>query len=127
MIRETGLKLLRYGLTAGTAAIVDAGGFAILIGLGFSPAPSAVSSFVVAVLVNYWLSSRYVFGDVRSIPGFALFFAVALLGLSVNVGVTLIAIYQFGVMPILGKILGIGIAFLVNFALNLRIVFRKGS
>jgi putative flippase GtrA len=127
MIRETGLKLLRYGLTAGTAAIVDAGGFAILIGLGFGPAPSAVSSFGVAVLVNYWLSSRYVFGDVRSVQGFALFCAVALIGLSVNVGVTLIAIYQFAVMPILGKILGIGIAFLVNFALNLRIVFRKRS
>ena len=124
-MRETGLKLLRYGLTAGTAAIVDAGGFAILIGAGIGPATSAVSSFCAAVLVNYWLSSRFVFGGARSARGFVLFFAVALLGLSVNVGVTLLAIYQFGQVPIVGKILGIGTAFLVNFALNLGIVFRK--
>ena len=57
----------------------------------------------------------------------SILFAVALLGLSVNVGITLLAIYRFGAMPILGKILGIGIAFLVNFALNLGIVFRGRS
>ncbi len=122
-MRDTLVKLLRYGVTGGIAAIVDAGGFALLIGLGIAAAGTA--SFCVAALVNYLLSSRFVFASGRSAQGFALFFVTALLGLAVNLGVTLAGVYLAGLPPLLAKIAGIGTAFLVNFALNLRFVFRS--
>jgi len=123
-MRETLVKLLRYGVTGGTAAIVDAGGFALLIVLGLGIAMAGTASFCVAALVNYLLSSRFVFASGRSAQGFALFFVMALIGLAINLGVTLAGVYLVGLPPILAKIAGIGTAFLVNFALNLRFVFR---
>jgi putative flippase GtrA len=64
-----------------------------------------------------------VFARSASAPGFALFFVAALIGLSVNLGVTLAGVYLAGLPPIVG----IGTAFLVNFALNLLVVFRPSA
>ena len=123
-MRGTLVKLLRYGVTGGIAAIVDAGGFALLIALGLGIAAAGTMSFCVAALVNYLLSSRFVFASGRSAQGFALFFVIALLGLTINLGVTLAGVYLAGLPPVLAKIGGIGTAFLIDFALNLRFVFR---
>jgi putative flippase GtrA len=120
-------KLFRYFLTAGTAAIVDVGGFAVLC---FTPIPiaaSAVSSFCVATVVNFLLTSRYVFNQTPTVRGFGLFFVAAVGGLLVNVSVTLVGSLFFGIAPVLAKIVGVGTAFLLNFWLNLRIVFRAHS
>jgi putative flippase GtrA len=120
-------KLARYFFTAGTAAIVDVGGFALLC---FTPIPiaaSAVTSFCLATVVNYLLSSRFVFNQAPTMRGFGLFFVAALGGLLVNVSVTLVGSLYLGIVPVLAKILGVGTAFLVNFWINLRIVFRTPS
>ena len=90
-----------------------------------SDRPSAVTSFCVATVVNYLLSSRYVFHQSPTLRGFGLFFVAAVGGLVVNVSVTLAGSWYFGVAPLLAKIVGVGSAFLVNFWLNLRIVFRR--
>ena len=121
------VKLMGYGVTGGIAAIVDAGGFALLLRAGFSIAAAGTASFCIAAVVNYALSSRFVFAGRASAPGFALFFVVALIGLAVNLGVTLAGVYWLGLPPLPAKIAGIGVAFLVNFALNLRIVFRRSA
>lgn len=120
-------KLVRYFFTAGTAAVVDVGGFALL---RLTPAPlavSAVMSFCAATVVNYLLSSRYAFNRMATLRGFGVFFIAAVGGLMVNVSTTLIGSLYFGVTPVLAKLIGVGTAFLVNFWLNLRIVFRTGS
>ena len=96
----------------------------LLIALGLGIAAAGTMSFCVAALVNYLLSSRFVFASGRSAQGFALFFVIALLGLTINLGVTLAGVYLAGLPPVLAKIGGIGTAFLINFALNLRFVFR---
>lgn len=121
------IKLLRYFFTAGTAAIVDVGGFALLC---FTPIPiaaSAVASFCLATVVNYVLTSRCVFNRAPSVRGFGLFFVAAVGGLMVNVSVTLVGSLYLGIAPVLAKIVGVGTAFLLNFWLNLRIVFRTSS
>ncbi|HLG46684.1 MAG TPA: GtrA family protein [Reyranella sp.] len=123
-MRSTLSKLLRYGVTGGIAAIVDAGGFALLLAAGLAVAAAGTLSFCIAALVNYGLSSRFVFARSATPQGFVLFFVAALIGLSVNLGVTLAGVYLAGLVPIVAKIVGIGTAFLVNFALNLLIVFR---
>jgi putative flippase GtrA len=117
-------KLLGYGVTGGIAAIVDAGGFALLLRAGLGVAAAGTASFCAAAIVNYALSSRFVFAGRATAQGFALFFVVALIGLAVNLGITLAGVYWLDLPPLLAKIAGIGVAFLVNFALNLRVVFR---
>jgi putative flippase GtrA len=54
-----------------------------------------------------------------------IFFLTALIGLTVNVGVTLAGVWVLGLFPPLAKMLGIGTAFLVNFSLNAGVVFRN--
>jgi len=119
--------LFRYFLTAGTAAVVDVGGFALLCLTPVPIAAAAVSSFCLATVVNFMLTSRYVFNQTPTARGFGLFFVTAVGGLLVNVSVTLIGSMLFGVVPVLAKIFGVGTAFLLNFWLNLRIVFRPPS
>jgi putative flippase GtrA len=120
-------KLFRYFLTAGVAALVDVGGFAILCITPIPIAASAVISFCLATVVNFLLTGRYVFSQSPTIRGFGLFFVTALGGLLVNVTTTLVGSLYFGIAPVLAKIVGVGTAFLINFWLNLRVVFRASS
>src|SRR5579885_1733446 len=73
-------KLLRYGVTGGIAAIVDAGGFALLLKAGLAGWAAGTLSSCIAALVNYGLSSRFVFARSATPQGFALFFVTALIG-----------------------------------------------
>jgi putative flippase GtrA len=120
-------KLFRYFFTAGAAAVVDVGGFAILCSMRVPIPVSAVTSFCLAAVVNFLLSSRFVFHRAPTLQGFGLFFVAALGGLLVNVSVTLVGSLYLGIAPVLAKLLGVGTAFLVNFWLNLRVVFRMPS
>ncbi len=117
-------KLFRYFLTAGAASIVDVGGFALLCLTSLPIAACATSSFCVAAVVNYLLSSRLAFQVSPTLRGFGLFLVAAAGGLLVHVSVTLLGTAYFALAPVLAKILGVGTAFLVNFWVNLRVVFR---
>lgn len=117
-------KLLQYGVTGGIAAVVDAGGFMLLVNAKLSIAVASCLSFCVAALVNYSLTSRFVFNREASFRGLAAFTAAALIGLTVNIGVTLLAVFTAGLPPLAAKLTGIGTAFMVNFLINLRVVFH---
>ena len=58
-------KFLRYAVTGGSAAIVDAGGFALLVQTGMALAPAAVTSFCVAAVVNFWLTADSFLANAR--------------------------------------------------------------
>jgi putative flippase GtrA len=125
MISSRTLKtLFRYVLTGGTAAIVDVSVFAALHRVGVPIAGAASASFCLAAIVNYTLTSIFVFKTPLSPRGFALFFGVALLGMSINVGVTVAGSAVTPLGPILSKVTGIGVAFLFNFWLNSTFVFK---
>lgn len=126
-MRNLVTKLVRYGMTGGIAAIVDAGGFELLVRAGAGIAAGGTASFCIAACVNYWLTSRFVFGRGKTAAGFAFFFVFALVGLAVNMGITLAGVLWLDLAPIVAKVLGIGTAFLINFALNAGIVFRQSS
>ncbi len=126
-MRGTHIKLLLYFFTAGAAAVVDVGGFAVLCSTAMPIAVAAVTSFCLATVVNYLLTSRWVFERAPTLQGYGLFFVAAVGGLLVNVSVTLVGSLYLGVAPLLAKIVGVGAAFLVNFWLNSRIVFRAPS
>lgn len=126
-MRDVVSKFLRYGVTGGVAAVVDAGGFALLLTLKLSIFAAGCLSFGTAALVNYSLTSRFVFNREATLRGLAAFTAAALIGLAVNVGVTLLGTFALGFPPVAAKLMGIAIAFVVNFLINLRVVFSVGS
>ena len=118
------LKFLRYTMTGGAAAIVDLIGFRILLALGTPIASAAVLSWLIAAIVNYSLTSRVVFNRTASAGHGVFFILVAAIGMGVNVSVTLFCATQIGIDPTLSKFIGIGVAFILNFGLNVLIVFK---
>lgn len=126
-VRMTGLynKFFRFILTGSVAAVVDIGGFALLSHLGIPITVSAVTSFCLAVVANYLMASHFTFKQPPTISRFMLFFMAALGGLVINVTATVVGSAYLGIAPVLAKILGAGIALLLNFWMSLRVVFRS--
>ena len=120
-------KIVKYAGTAGVAAIVDVGLFWGLSALAISLTIAAVVSFLVASVVNYLLTARYVFRSPISLMNYGWFLSAASLGFAVNVGVTLYFSHVIGVFPPLAKVVAVGVAFFANFALNSVFVFRRSK
>ncbi len=116
---------LRYLVVVGSAAIIDLGGFVLLVASGAAVPVAAALSFLVAAAYNYLLISRIVFRQRSQMGRFGLFLAVGLFGLFVNTGVTWMA-SAFGIPHLFAKGAGIGVAFLFNTALNICVVFGPG-
>jgi putative flippase GtrA len=95
------------------------------LGAKFAIAPAAATIFCVAAVANFRLTTRFVFRQQATARGFALFLIAALIGLGVNLSVTPAGIAVLGLPPIAAKIGGIWTAFMLNFALNVGIVFRN--
>jgi putative flippase GtrA len=120
-------KFARYFATGGSAAIVDAGGFDLLQKLGLATLPAAVVSYAVATIVNFQFTARFVFAQKATARGYLTFLSAALVGMIVNVGVTLFTARLLGCPPVVAKIIGIGTAFSINFMLNVFVVFRDNE
>lgn len=118
------MRVLRYAMTGGAAAVVDLGGFVLLQALGLPLAPAAAMSFGVAALVNFALTARFVFGAAPTRRRLAGFLLGALVGLGVNTSVTVLAAGLLGLPGWAAKAAGIGVAFGVNYLVNARLVFR---
>src|ERR1700739_2653535 len=89
---QTAGRFRRYILTGATAAVVDVTIFNMLhAGAGLSIVLAATCSFCVAAVVNYALCSIFVFSHALSLRQLARFFAIAVVGMTVNVGVTGVA------------------------------------
>ena len=116
-------RLVRYGMTAGTAAVVDLGLFSILCPIYLPVAAAATFSFVCAAIVNYVLTTIFVFDEKFGAGRFMKFLAFATVGLMFNVCVTILVAGATSAPLPLAKAIGIGTAFLFNFWLNLAFVF----
>jgi putative flippase GtrA len=119
------IKFIRYFFTGGFGAVIDAGSFAIFHEIGIELFPAAASSFSLGAIVNFLLSSRFVFRQSATGKKFLIFFLAALIGLVINVYTTLSVITYFQIDARLAKIAGIAAAFFINFLINLFIVFRQ--
>jgi len=122
-------QVATYALTAGMAAVTDVGGFLALLRLGWWIEPAAALSFLLATVVNYLLSARFVFRHPPSARHYLRFLSVATLGFAVNTGITVGAIRLLETPSWLAKVAAIAIAFFVNYTLAVRFVFgadKKG-
>ena len=79
-----------------------------------------------AAIILYEIVARYAFGARPAAARYPAFLAGSLAGLGMNVGVTGLGAAS-GLPPLLAKLVGIGTAFVVNFALNVLVVFPRGG
>lgn len=121
LLRQAGA----YAVVGGMAAVVDIGLFSVLVGPTGQVLASAVMSFLVAAVVNYLLSSAWVYRrNWRSWRRALAFLLFATVGLCVNAGVTLGLVSAFGLPPTLAKTGGVAVAFGANFLMNTFVVFQ---
>lgn len=118
-------KFMRYIVTGGLAAVVDVTGFYLFISASFPVFLAAAMSFFVAAVVNYNLTARFVFGADAGGRRFFAFLVGALIGLGINVSVTVALTTVVMMPPVLAKIGGIGVAFVLNFLINSYFVFAR--
>ena len=121
------MKLARYFLVGGTAAIVDFSLFAVLFTLSNAWFESAAVSFIVATFVNYCLSVRYVFqSGVRFTTGheIVLVFLVSGIGLILNQFMLWFLYREAGLNIWLSKIVATGAVFTWNFTGRNFFIFR---
>ena len=124
-LKRTLSQLFRYGMTGGAAAVVDLGLFSALCPVALPVAPAATVSFLCAAVVNYVLTTMFVFKATFGARAFVKFLAFATVGLILNVTITvLVANLSSAPLPV-AKAVGIGTAFLFNFWLNAVFVFGQ--
>jgi putative flippase GtrA len=123
------LKIARYFLVGGLAALVDILLFAVLVkGFDFGWLGSAAFSFCVATLVNYVLSVRHVFeSGVRfgKRHEMVLVFAVSAIGLLINQAVLGMLIEGGGIDVLLSKVAATGSVFFWNYGARRHFIFRE--
>lgn len=118
-------QAMGYLLVGGLAAVVDIGLFHLLVSRVEGVLLPAAASFLVAAVVNYSLSSVWVYRrQWRSISRAATFLLFALVGLCINAGGTWWLVHFLPIPATLAKVGGVGIAFAVNFLMNTFVVFR---
>lgn len=114
-----------YLIVGGLAALVDIGLFHWLAPRFAGVLLPAAFSFLVAAVVNYSLSSLWVYRrQWRSLRRAALFLLFASVGLCINAGVTWWLANALPIAPTVAKVGGVAVAFTANFLMNTFIVFR---
>ena len=87
---------------------------------------AAAISFLTGTVLVYWASIRHIFGF-RRLPSarneFAVFLAVGLVGLAINLGVIYIGVSRLGLHYLLAKVGAAGCTFLANFAMRRWLLF----
>lgn len=124
------MKFVRYFFVGGAAAALDFVVFALLTkGFHADWFWSAVTSFVLATLLNYVLSIRFVFQSgarfSRKHHEIMLVFLVSLIGLAINQGVLWICIDHLHIESLLAKVAGTGVVFFWNYFARRHFVFKS--
>lgn len=119
--------LARYFLVGGAAACVDVGLFTLFARqLGFAYQPVAAVTFVLATLVNYELSIRFVFQSGRNFGRrweIAMVYAVSAVGLAVNAAILWAGVRQMRLDLLAAKLLATGTVFIWNYLARRLFVF----
>jgi len=89
---------------------------------------AAAISFLTGTVLVYWASIRHIFGFRRLASArneFALFLAVGLVGLAINLGVIYIGVSRLSLHYLVAKLGAAGCTFLANFAMRRWLLFTQ--
>ena len=122
-------RMAGYFVVGGISAAVDISFFFVFAKLlGFNYLVVATIGFVIATLVNYALSIRFVFISgvrFRKHKEIALVYLVSAAGLAVNLFVLFVAASVAGLELMLSKVIATGTVFLWNFLTRNYFIFRR--
>src|SRR5262245_5878011 len=116
--QSTAAQVPRALVVSGLAAALDFGTLLALVeGAGWQPVPAAILSYLLGGVVQYVLSSRWVFQAApSSLPlGFAAFTLLSLVGLGITAATMALLHDLLGVYYPLAKTAALGLAFSWNF------------
>ncbi|MDR0748200.1 MAG: GtrA family protein [Tannerellaceae bacterium] len=122
------VQLLRYTFVGGLAFIVDVGLLFILTEYAaFYYLVSATCSFIAGLLVNYYISTIWVFGSSPYKKGieFVLFALVGLIGLGLNDLLIWVFTEKCGIYYMLSKLLTAVLVYMWNFLGRRYLIFNK--
>ena len=119
--------IARYFAVGGAAAFVDIALFMLFANyFGLPYLRVAAGTFVLATLVNYWLSVRFVFvSGKRFTPRWEMLmvFAVSAIGLAVNQAILLLCVDGWAFPLLAAKVTATGVVFFWNYLARRLIVF----
>lgn len=122
------MKIVKYFFVGGISAIIDVGLFSFFTGYFNWPwLPVSVITFILATLVNYYLSIFFVFqSGIRYRKKQEIFrvFVISSLALVINQIILFISIEIFELNPIKSKILATGSVFFWNYFGRSRLIFN---
>jgi putative flippase GtrA len=122
------VQLLRYTFVGGLAFIVDFGLLFILTEFaGLYYLASATCSFIAGLLVNYYISTIWVFGSSPYKRGmeFLLFAIIGIIGLGLNDLLIWVFTEKAGIYYMLSKLLTAVLVYLWNFLGRRYLIFNK--
>ena len=124
-------RIIRYLMVAGTGAAVDISLFAVLIYvLHVHYLWAGVGGFLVATLINYLLSIRFVFSAGTRFPRtveLAVIYAVSATGLLWHQLILYLAVEELRLHVLLGKVLALGIVFFWNYLIRRNFIFAGAT
>ena len=125
------LQVVRYFIVGGICALIDLGVFVgLLAATQWHYLIASTVGFLLATLVNYELSIRFVFEQGARYSKHAeilAVYAVSALSLLVHQCVLFGAVAGFGQHPVVGKCVAMGVAFFWNYLLRKHLVFSRVS
>jgi putative flippase GtrA len=125
------MGFIKYGLLGFCCALIDLSLFLVLIKiLQFQWVFSAPTAFIIATLINYLLSVKFLFESRSKHPvkvELALIFLVAAIGLLLNQFLLWIFIDLNGLWIVYSKVIVIGIVFVWNYSSRRMFIFYLKS
>jgi putative flippase GtrA len=120
-------ELIRYVGASAAALALDLSLLWLQVAvIGVPYLAAAAISFLCGTALVYWASVSHVFGFRRLESArneFAVFLAVGLVGLAINLGVIHIGVSRLGLHYLLAKVGAAGCTFLANFAMRRWLLF----
>jgi len=120
-------RIARYFVVGGVAAVVDIGLFMLFAkAMGLPYLRVSAATFVLATLVNYWLSIRMLFvsgARFRRRWEVLLVFVVSAIGLALNQAILALSVERLGTGLFAAKILATGCVFFWNYFARRVLVF----
>lgn len=125
---ETMVQLVKSLFVGGVATLVDMGTLYVLNKvLGLHYIPAAIVGYVLGLVVNYVLSTYWVFNK-RALDNakleFTVFAIIALIGLGLNLLIIWLMQDLLGIDVMIGKIVSTVIVYLWNFVARKKILYK---
>ncbi|KGF01255.1 MAG: GtrA family protein [Actinomyces urogenitalis] len=123
-------QFARFLVVGGISFSIDYGIFTLLFTLGVPHLVASMVSFTISLVVNYWLSRRFVFEvneEVSIAREFTAYVGLNVIALGLNTGVLYVCSDLMRMSPFIGKIIATAIVLVYNFISRKILLERMGS